>query len=62
MLLHNLCIDENVPLYSEEDNNDEDLGIFENNDLENQANSNRTSEDLIAGRRVRQNYVTRFSC
>lgn len=60
-MLHNLCIEENVPLINDDDGEDFDLGVYNlpvalNEDIR----ENRQNQDLIAGRRFRQNIVNRM--
>lgn len=53
--LHNICVDNNIPLEDVEDYPEFEYGIFENEPINyvNEVNN----PQLVAGRRVRQNIV-----
>lgn len=54
VILHNMCIEENVPLPCPEDDYNVDFGIDINNNDENEnAERNRINPELVAGRRLR---------
>ena len=61
-MLHNLCIEENIPLLNETDDVDDigniDLGLYHFN--QNEDIQNRQNPELLAGRRFRQNIVNRL--
>ena len=59
VLLHNLCINENIPLIDEFED-DYDLGFIEQNNANIDNINNRQNPEFIAGRRVRQQIVERF--
>lgn len=58
VVLHNLCIEENVPLIDEEVE-DDDFGIYQVVDNEEMSQS-RQNPELVAGLRFRQNIVNRL--
>lgn len=58
VVLHNLCIEENVPLIDEEVE-DDDFGIYQAVDNEEMSQS-RQNPELVAGLRFRQNIVNRL--
>ncbi|XP_050065584.1 putative nuclease HARBI1 isoform X1 [Aphis gossypii] len=58
VVLHNLCIEENVPLINEEVE-DDDFGIYQAVDNEEMSQS-RQNPELVAGLRFRQNIVNRL--
>lgn len=53
VLLHNLCINENIPLIDEFEE-DYDLGFIEQNNTNIDIINNKQNPELTAGRRVRQ--------
>lgn len=62
-MLHNLCIQKNVPLVEEDDdlNGDLDLGMFNVVENENaEFVQSRQNQEVLAGHRYRQNIVNRF--
>jgi len=59
VLLHNLCINENIPLIDEFEE-DYDLGFNEQNNANIDVINNRQNPELTAGRRVRQQIVERI--
>jgi len=58
VVLHNLCIEENVPLI-DDDIEDDDLGIYHVDDNE-EMTQGRQNPELVAGLRFRQNIVNRL--
>lgn len=59
VLLHNLCINENIPLIDEFEE-DYDLGFIEQNNANIDIINNRRNPEPTAGRLVRQQIVERF--
>lgn len=59
VVLHNLCIEQNIPLIDEGEVNDSDLGVY-NIDLNEDEAQNRQNPELVAGLRFRQNIVNRL--
>lgn len=65
-VLHNMCITENVPLYLEnEDNEDFDFGIYHENNIEieeniPERNIRRVDPDLAAGRNKQRQMIANY--
>lgn len=59
VVLHNLCIEQNIPLIDEDEMDGYDLGVY-NIDLNEDAVQNRQHPELVAGLRFRQNIVNRL--
>lgn len=62
IVLHNLCIEANVPLLNDEaDGNLEfDLGVYDLPPANENNVRNRQNPELVAGLRIRQNIVNRL--
>ncbi|XP_008182278.1 putative nuclease HARBI1 [Acyrthosiphon pisum] len=61
VVLHNLCIMDNIPLYNEDfDTNEVDYGIFQQNNVDNAHIDDRGNPELTAGQRARQQIVDRY--
>lgn len=57
VILHNICIQNNLPLLNTDERDDIDLGIINNLPLNN---ANQINAELTAGKRYQQQIITRY--
>lgn len=61
VILHNMCIENNVPLANDEDLLDPNYGIYNieyhDDDKNDDQRMNRVNPDLVAGRQLKRNII-----
>lgn len=62
VILHNICIENNViePIFDDLNIEDEDLGLFENNNNVNDEQMRTVNPQLVAGREMQRQIIQRY--